>query len=125
LIWKILTFHNHRNEELINYAKSILDDDSADAAGAMLYLGKCGSIGDRIKIAEHFKGLNNFFHQRHALLGMQEVEYKIIKNFVSPYVLKESFGIYRSLKELDEPLYIVPPEPVKYKDLISEVSFYA
>lgn len=125
LIWNILAFHNHRNEELVKYAKSFLGKDSANAAGAMLYLGKCGCLNDRVKIAKHFKGMNNFFLQRHALLGMQEVDYKIIKDFVSPYVLKESFGIYRSLKELNEPKYIVRPDPVRYKELINEVSFYA
>ncbi len=124
LIWKILTFHNHCNKELVNYAKEILNEDSANAAGAMLYLGRCGSPTDKVKIAEYFKEMDNFFHQRHALIGLQEIDHEIIEKFVSPYVLRESFGIYRSLRGLDKPKYIVPPDPVRYKDLISEVSFY-
>lgn len=125
LLWKILAFQNHCNETLVSYARSILGEDSANAAGAMLYLGKCGNLDDKVKIAEHFKEMDNFFHQRHALLGIQEVGYEIVKELVSPYVSKESLGIYRSLKGLHEPKYITPPDPIPYKKLISEVSFYA
>ncbi|MEW5894446.1 MAG: RNA-directed DNA polymerase [Candidatus Omnitrophota bacterium] len=125
LIWKILAYHHYCTKDLVSHAKKILREDSANAAGAILYLGKCGCLEDKIKIAEHFKEMNNFFHQRHALIGLQEVDYQIIKEFISPYILRESVGIYRSLKELNEPSYISPPDPIPYKQLINEISFYA
>ena len=127
LLWKVLTFYDYSDTDLIGHAKQVIEQSKnyGDKAGATLYLGKCGDRNCENAIVEDFSRLNNFFLQRHALIALQETDYEVIKERVQPYVLPESRGIYRTLKSRTSHKYIDPPEEIKYSDLIREVSFYA
>lgn len=128
LIWKLFAFKNFSNYELISCAKKVICEEnlsSASKSGAMLYLGKCGGLDDKLMVADNFQKYKNFFTQRHALISLQEVDYEIIESKVKEYVSAESKGIYQTLKKHTKPIYVVPPAPIKYTDLIREISFYA
>jgi len=126
LIWKLFAYKQYCKDELFAFARRIIIESSnkANIAGATLYLGKCGSREDRKYIVNNFEIFNDAFTQRHALIAIQEVDFKTIKTNVQQYILEESKGIYKDLRNLKTPKYIEPPKSVKYADLIREVGFY-
>ncbi len=127
LLWKVLTFYEYSDADLIAHAKQVVErnDNYGDKAGAILYLGRCGRSDCENAIVEDFPRLKDFFLQRHALIALQKTDYAIVREKIQPYVLPESRGIYRTLKSRTSHKYIEPPEKIKYSDLIREVSFYA
>ena len=63
------------------------------------------------------------FLQRHAIIAIQEIEYKEIKK-IEKLILKPCYGIYKELRTYKTPVYVTPPEAIPYKDLIQESTFY-
>lgn len=127
LLWKLLAYKKHINQELLDHAKNVIKESSklGNISGALLYLGKCGDLGCKKDIANDFHKLKGFFTQRHALISIQELKYEDIESKVEPHILTESIGIYRTLHNYSTPKYLEPPKPIKFTDLIREISFYA
>jgi len=127
LIWKLLALKQFRTDDLINHSIQMIEHDSniANKSGAILYLGCCGNVKDKRLLYEDFKSFSDFLLQRHSLIALQEIEYSKIKEYVSDYVRDDAKGIYKHLHEKAEPLYIEPPKPIKYTDLIREFTYYA
>ena len=126
-LWKLFALKCHNKSKLLNYAKKSIINSKKQAcvAGAVLYLGKCGRETHKEWIVKNFKYFDDFFTQRHAIIAIQELQYnKFIKDDVQPYIDHECKGMYSTLNNYREPLYIIPPTPVKYSELIREVSFY-
>ncbi len=125
LIWKILAFYNYKTDKIVSYANAKLSDisNAPSVAGAMIYVGKC-CAEHRKTICQNFSQYSDFFLQRHALISIQEMDYREVSS-ISPYVSAESKGVYRDLHSMREHIYVSPPDKVKYTDLINEVAFYA
>lgn len=127
LLWRILVYRKFCDAELIEFAREMINtsDNVANVAGALLYIGGCGGDDDRDFIASSFSTFDGFFTQRHALIGIQELDFKTVKEKVEKHICDECIGIYRTLKSYKVPKYMQPPVAVKFGDLVREVSFYA
>lgn len=128
LVWKLLSFKQHITKPLLARAQAIVHnskESEATIAGAILFLGMSGETEYRTNLChifrDHFK---SFFLQRHALIAIQELDYRDVKSTVEEFVLDETRGMYRELHSSDTPRYVVQPPPVAYSDLIREVSSY-
>jgi hypothetical protein len=127
LIWKIFVSKSFKSLKLINFGKEVIrkDENIADMCGAILYLGSCGDQADKKIILQNFTRFNNFLLQRHALIALQELKWKEIKDKIENKVSEESLGIYRELRTYSNPFYLELPREVPISELIREISFYA
>jgi hypothetical protein len=125
-IWKLFIMKEYRTPNLIRFAIDLIkiNNNTANIAGAILYIGKFGTVNEKTIILKSFNKFNNFFLQRHAMIALQEVEYNIIAPIINDKVSKETKGFYRNLHESKSHKYIIPPEPVKLAEIFREVSFY-
>jgi hypothetical protein len=126
LLWKLLVLKQYRSKRLLQHATRLLKNGEsiADRAGAILYIGAfAGEKGKRI-LAAKFKTFSNFLLQRHALIALQCAPFKEIRKSIEEHLRPESIGILRKLKHMKEPCFVKAPDPIRYSDLIREVSFY-
>lgn len=127
-LWKLLILKEYSSQRLIELALSFFDNiegtSESNLAGSFLYVGKFGTKDHIRIIAENFKNLNDFFLQRHALIALQTQPYDLIKDTCEKYIHQESRGIYSSLKRHKNPQFVLPPDPIKYTDILGEVSNY-
>lgn len=126
LLWKILILKGYQSERLMQKAKLILNSDinTPNKSGAVLYLGAFASSNEHLAISRQFKTFDSFLLQRHALISLQKSHFNSIKDDIVEYVLPESLGILRTLNCMGCSCFVMEPEPVKYSDIIREVSFY-
>jgi len=126
LLWKLLILKQHRSERLLKKAESLLYENSnlPTKSGSVLYIGAFAGSEEQTKVAQMFRTFDSFFLQRHALIALQRSDFNDIKQSLFGYVLPESLGILKTLKCMDCYCFVKEPEPIKYTDLIREVSFY-
>lgn len=125
LLWKLLVIQNYKSEKLIKYSKEIIEDSSSTAnlCGATLYLGQFGKEEEKLNIYKNFEHYNNFFVQRSALIGLQQVPFREVRD-IKKHITPETFGMLRVLKEMSTPKYVNTPEKISYKFFINEVEVY-
>lgn len=128
LIWKILILNNYNKKQVVKYAKSIIclkeeNIESIDKAGALLFVGKFGTLEDKKEIVSLFRKDLNFIIQRHFLICFQELEFGLIKE-IKDLTSKEQKNTYKNLYNQDEHKYISRPKSIDYKDIINELGYY-
>lgn len=126
LLWKLLILKEHQSEGLLKEAESLLSTSSniPNKSGAVLYLGAFAGQNGKIKVAQQFKSFDSFLLQRHALIALQRSSFDDIKESITDHILPESLGILKALSCMDVHCFVKEPEPIRYSDLIREVSFY-
>jgi hypothetical protein len=106
-LWILLTQKSFESPSAIGLARRLLAErpDDPTRAGATIYLGAMGNLGDRAEIAKHFDNLKTFLGQRSAIIAMQELHFRptaaggpSIDTHVRPYLRSDLKGAYRALK---------------------------
>ncbi|MEP3199158.1 MAG: RNA-directed DNA polymerase [Lentilitoribacter sp.] len=125
-IWALMGVRGIDRENLITAAVDKLDKgDSAERAGATLYLGAHGNLDQKKKIAENFGTLTSFFGQRAALLGMQDVKFNQgVKQNVLGKVRSDLHDVYRKANT-EKIGQFAKPEPFSITQIIDTERDYA
>jgi hypothetical protein len=124
-LWKLIILKNYKNQNLNKHAKKIISSDkTANVCGALLYLGKNGSVNDKLKILKMLDVNQNLFVQRHCLIAIQELSWKEVKVY-KHMINEENIGIYNELHGMKEHQYTTPPKEIKFYDIFNQVGFYA
>ncbi len=111
-LWQLLVQKEHRTEELLAYAATVVQEqpDNATRCGATLYLGAFGNDQQRALIAQRFRSLDSFIGQRAALIAVQELHFRPhIEEHVQPHLRDDLRNVYRGLGRAGR--YMAPPEP--------------
>ncbi|MBO6669541.1 MAG: RNA-directed DNA polymerase [Parvibaculum sp.] len=101
LLWLMLAESGQRTSGLMKRAKTIIrnSSDTAERAGATVYVGALGNKEDRQLVAKRFFSLESFLGQRCALVALQELPFSPwIKKYVAPFVRSDLIGCYRALR---------------------------
>lgn len=122
-IWKLFVYRGLKNQSLVKYAEAVIRNDnsnSANRAGAALYIGKFGSYKAKKSVAKEFQHCKDFIDQRASLIAMQDLNYyDDIKGHVNNFVLPDLQGVLSALKNDTKykGVYHSQPKPILMKDL--------
>jgi hypothetical protein len=128
LLWKLLILKEHYSAPLIMHSRSILANSESkkpDKAGALLYLGAFGAELDLLNISNMDLISESSFVQRHMIIALQRLKYGKLNEKCRNSILKEHRGSYHYLRDYGENVFVLPPQIVKYTDIIRGVSIYA
>lgn len=127
MLWQLLVYKGHKDQDLIDVARtrSAMSSLQADRAGAILFLGATGAPVDRQTMARQFIDCDHHLLQRNALIAIHELGFQDgIKQYVAPHVLPCLRGTYRKINERFRGCYHRPLPPVSYLDIYDEVTSY-
>ncbi len=128
-LWQLFVFHKYINSNLITHAKNIISSKAKypppAIGGAMLYLGSCGTIDDKIYVAKKFKNFKSYLIQRNGMIATHELEYKKhVKPYIKDYVINELVGTYGWLRGSCLGKYYTPLDPIPVSELFRDLTQY-
>lgn len=127
LLWQLFVLKKYRSDDLILVAREIVSkkENTPNTAGAALYLGACGELGDKLEVAKKFKGFKTYQVQRNAIIATHELNYADhIEPNVKEYVLNQLKGTFRTLSTDYSGHYAIEPERISVSELCRDLTPY-
>jgi hypothetical protein len=126
-LWLLLARKGFTGDHAVRHARRRLKErDDATRAGATIYLGSVGGVGDRNEVAAEFRSLASFMGQRAALIAVHELPYSpVIRDLVRPYLRSDLAGVYKEMqKGSRKGKYFLPLERHALFDSVEEGPSY-
>ncbi len=128
LLWTLIVMihkkHNLKSNNLRRLARRILHDewDPPMKAGAILYLGSCGTDNDRLYILRHFRQINSRLVLRSVLISTQESPSRDIDRYLQPHLPDEYKVMNDYLRSPEYKVsYFEPPPPLNPRELFDDL----
>lgn len=128
LLWQLLTMATKQRRsgspELRKFAKKTLDEpwDPPMKAGAILYLGACGTDSDCLYVLKNFRGTSSRLVIRSTLIATKECLAADLKKYLLPYLPDEDVEIASGLRsKAFKGAYFEPPPALQPQELYDDL----
>ncbi len=126
-IWSLFILKNHKHDDLIKYALSVLQRSTKapDLAGASLYIGKFGDPDQKAKLLQKFQSCKSSWLQRQMLISVHEIPFNQgIREYIAPHSNHSTKGTYGRVREKMQGQYFIGPDKTNFRDLYDGIVVY-